>query len=240
MTAHRFTFYLPSLASDMAGFDLTDDEHHHVARVLRLAPGETISATNGRGLLVEAELASVEAKRSAARVVRVLQDEPPARRVVLALALLPRAHFEVAVSQCVEVGVTGVIPIVAEKCRVKTWSKASAVRAERVAVAAMKQSGRAWLSSIADARSLGSLASDVAARTPDYGRVVVGDAGGPALSAAARTADALAIVGPEAGFTEAEVAALVRAGAERVSVSSHRLRAETAAVVLVSALARGV
>ena len=240
MTAHRFTFYLPSLAREMPAFDLTDDEHHHLARVLRLSPGETISATNGRGLLVEAELTTVEAKRTSARVARVLQDEAPSRRVILALSLLPRAHFEVAVSQCVEVGVTGVIPIVAEKCRVKTWSKASAVRAERVAVAAMKQSGRAWLASIAEARSLGSLTGDLAARDHDYGRVVVGDAGAPALAAAARTADALVLVGPEAGFTEAEVAGLVRAGAEPVSVSSHRLRAETAAVILVSALARGV
>lgn len=240
MTTHRFTFYLPSLTREASGFDVTDDEHHHLARVLRLSPGETISATNGRGLLVEALLASVEAKRSSARVVRVLQDGAPARKVVLALSLLPRAHFEVAVSQCVEVGVTGVIPVVAEKCHVKTWSRAAAVRAERVAVAAMKQSGRAWLATIADARSLGSLASELAARTHDYGRVVVGDAGAPALAAAAPTTDALAVVGPEAGFTESEVASLVRAGAERVSVSSHRLRAETAAVVLVSALARGV
>ena len=240
MTAHRFTFYLPSLARESSAFDLTDDEHHHLARVLRLSPGETIAATNGRGLLVEAHVASVDSKRSSAHVVRVLQDEAPARHVVLALSLLPRAHFEVAVSQCVEVGVTGVIPIVAEKCQVKTWSKAAAERAERVAVAAMKQSGRAWLATIADARSLGSLATDLSARVHDYGRVVVGDAGAPVLAPAGQTDGALAIVGPEAGFTEAEVASLVRAGAERVSVSSHRLRAETAAVVLVSALARGV
>lgn len=240
MTAHRFTFYLPSLVREMPAFDLTDDEHHHLARVLRLVPGETIAATNGRGLSVEAQLSAVDATRSSARVVRVLQDEAPARRVVLALSLLPRAHFEVAVSQCVEVGLTGVIPIIAEKCRTQTWSKASAVRAERIAVAAMKQSGRAWLASIEDPRSLASFASELAARAHEYGRVVVGDAGAPALAAAARSTNALALVGPEAGFTEAEVASLVRGGAERVSVSSHRLRAETAAVVLVSALARGV
>lgn len=240
MTAHRFTFYLPALSREAPAFDLTDDEHHHLARVLRLAPAETICATNGRGLRVEARIESVGAKHSTARVTRVLDDEAPKRRIALALSLLPRAHFEVAVSQCVEVGVTDVIPIVAEKCRVKAWSKATAERAERVAVAAMKQSGRAWLASIGDARSLASLASDLAARTHDYGRVVVGDAGAPGLTSGARGGSALAIVGPEAGFTEAEVVHLVQLGAERASVSTHRLRAETASVVLISALARDV
>lgn len=238
MSGHRFTFYLPSLSLETTAFDLTDEEHHHLSRVLRLAAGEIVAATNGRGLLVEATLASIDRDRSTAHVTRVLQDEAPRRRVVLAMSLLPRAHFEVAVSQCVEVGVTDVIPVVAEKCHVTTWSKATAVRVERVAVAAMKQSGRAWLPSIADARSLSSLAGDVASGR--FGRAVVGDAGAPALSATPRSGDVMAIVGPEAGFTEAEVTRLVDAGAERASVSSHRLRAETAAVVLVAALARAV
>lgn len=238
MSAHRFTFYVPSLSSDATAFDLAGEEHHHLSRVLRLSGGEIVSATNGRGLMVEATLASIDKDRTAARVTRVVQDAAPARRVVLALSLLPRAHFEVAVSQCVEVGVTDVIPVVAEKCHVTTWSKANAVRVERVAVAAMKQSGRAWLPTIADARSLSSLASEIASGR--YGRAIVGDASAPALAAKPGAGDALAVVGPEAGFTDAEVARLVDAGAERASVSSHRLRAETAAVVLVAALARAV
>lgn len=238
MSAHRFTFYLPSLSADLSAFELTGEEHHHLARVLRLAAGETIAVTNGRGLLVEATLMSVSKTRSDANASRVLQDQAPARRVVLAMSLLPRAHFEVAVSQCVEVGVTDVIPVLAEKCHVKAWSKAVALRVERIAVAAMKQSGRAWLPSIGDARTLVSLASDVASGR--YGRVVVGDAGAPALKSDARGGDAMAVVGPEAGLTDAEVARLVAAGAQRASVSSHRLRAETAAVVLIAALSRDV
>jgi 16S rRNA (uracil1498-N3)-methyltransferase len=238
MSAHRFTFYLPSLSADASAFQLTGEEHHHLARVLRLAAGETIVATNGRGLLVEATLMSVGKTRSDANVGRVLQDETPQRRVVLAMSLLPRAHFEVAVSQSVEVGVTDVIPMLAERCHVKAWSKAVALRVERIAVAAMKQSGRAWLPSIGDARTPGSLASDLASGR--YGRVVVGDAGAPALTTSAHGGDTMAIVGPEAGLTDAEVARLVAAGAERASVSSHRLRAETAAVVLIAALARDV
>jgi 16S rRNA (uracil1498-N3)-methyltransferase len=240
VSAHRFTFYVPSLSRDATHFDLVGEEHHHATRVLRLGLQETIAATNGLGLLVEAVLSTIEKTRSGARVARVVQDEAPARRIHLALSLLPRAHFEVAVSQCVEVGVTDVIPMVAEKCHVKTWSSSSATRTERVAVAAMKQSGRAWLPTIADAHTVEALARHIAARPDHYGRVVVGDVGAHPLAAMASSAPALAIVGPEAGFTDAEIARLTAAGAQRVSISPHRLRTETAAVVLVAALARGV
>src|SRR4030095_14788058 len=64
MPAHRFTFYLPSLSPDLRELLIEGDEHHHLARVLRLAPGQTIAATNGRGLLVEGELVAVGKTRT--------------------------------------------------------------------------------------------------------------------------------------------------------------------------------
>jgi RsmE family RNA methyltransferase len=47
----------------------------------------------------------------------------------------------------------------------------------------------------------------------------------------------LALVGPEAGFSDKEKALFVDAGAKGVSLSAQRLRAETAAVAMVSMLA---
>jgi 16S rRNA (uracil1498-N3)-methyltransferase len=236
MSAHRFTFYLPSLVADAASVSLVDDEHHHLSRVLRLDRNECIHVTNGRGLLVEAVLESVGKHKSEARIERVVRDGAPTRRVALALALLPRAHFDDAVARCVEVGATEILPVDAEKCRTHAWSASSSARVERVVIAAMKQSGRAWLPSIAPLLSVDALARDIAARRFD--RAVVGDTDAAKLDATAAGGNVVAIVGPEAGFTEAETARLTAAGAERASLSDYRLRSETAAVVLVSALAR--
>lgn len=232
MPAHRFTFYLPLLSSDVRELEIEADEHHHLARVLRLAPGETITVTNGRGLLVEGELVVVGKTRSTVRVTRTVSNEAPPYRTVLALSILPRAHFEQAVSQCTEVGVTAIVPLISEKCHVKSWSKTSAARAERVAVAAMKQSGRSWLPTVEAARTVDAIAREIEAGK--YGRALVGDQDGSSMPDA-RAGNAIVLVGPEAGFTLQELTRLDRTGATRVAVSACRLRAETAAVVMVSA-----
>jgi 16S rRNA (uracil1498-N3)-methyltransferase len=152
---------------------------------------------------------------------------------VLALSLLPRAAFEAALAGCVEAGITALIPMTAAGCRVRSEGKNSARRYERIAVAAMKQSGRAWLPRVEPPAGVDA----VAERCAGFARAVLADADSPPLGAVAGAQDTLAIVGPEAGFTEAEIRLLAGAGAARASIADHRLRAETAAVVLVAMLA---
>jgi RsmE family RNA methyltransferase len=49
----------------------------------------------------------------------------------------------------------------------------------------------------------------------------------------------LAIVGPEAGFTDAECQRMKDGGAAAVRLSAQRLRAETAALAMISIVAAG-
>ena len=234
MTAHLFSFYVPALAESDATIEIGGDEHRHLARVLRMSRGEAIRVTNGRGLRVAAAIESIGAKKTLARVTAVDELAPPRTRLALALGVIQRAHFEIAVSQCVEVGVTEFIPVLAEKCHARAWSSVVRTRAERVAVSAMKQSNRSWLPPVRDAMTVAELARFAR----EFHRAALADAGGDAVAAA--NGDALAIVGPEGGFTETEIETLVAAGATRAALGRHRLRAETAAVVLVAALGRGV
>jgi 16S rRNA (uracil1498-N3)-methyltransferase len=233
MSAHTFSFYLPGLGADDTTVSITGDEHAHLKRVLRLRAGETIRITNGRGLAASAAIQAVGDSATLVRVTAVESGSPPARRLVLALPLLQRAHFDAAVAQCVEVGVSEFVPVAAEKCHVRAWTPALATRATRVAVSAMKQSGRNWLPPVRPALDVGQLAATFA----EYETVVLADAGGDAPACAIARGDTLAIVGPEAGFSDREVDRLLAAGARRVTISRHRLRAETAATVLVALLA---
>lgn len=236
MTAHRFSFYVPGLEAGQPTVEIGGDEHRHLHAVVRLGAGETIQVTNGRGLIVLAEIERPGRDATTARVTTIARNAPPERRLALGLSLLQRAQMDAAVAQCVEVGITHLVPVIAEKCHVRTWSRAARSRLERVAVAAMKQCGRGWLAVIDDAVPVGALA----ARVPDYAAVLVGDGDAPALEAPPGGGDVLLVVGPEAGLTPAEVRGLVDAGARAVSVSRHRLRAATAAVVLAAAVAPGL
>lgn len=232
MSAHTFSFYLPTLEAGHRTLDLDGEEHEHLKRVLRLRPGERIRVTNGRGLVVTATVETVAGASTRARVDDVAGDETPAARLALALPLLKRPRFDAAVAQCVEVGMTELIPLYADKCHVREWSDSMSARTTRVALAAMKQSGRGWLPPVRAALDIDALAQTFSA----YAAVVLADAGGEAVPAA--RGDVLAIVGPEGGFSDRETDRLFAAGARRVTLSRHRLRAETAAVVLVSLLAR--
>lgn len=233
MSAHRFLFYAPDFDAGADAVDLDGVEHHHLSRVLRLRPGAEIDVTDGRGLVAACRVSDVAAARSRLSVVSRRRVEPPAG-LTLALALIRKDRFAQAVEQCIELGVTRVLPFSTSGSRPGRMSTAARERLSRVAVSALKQSGRAWLPEMADAVSFDGLLEAVSACP----RVLAGEQGAPAPPRGT-TGDAMALVGPEAGFSADERGALERAGVRFVSVSPHRLRSETAAVALVAALTLG-
>ena len=72
----------------------------------------------------------------------------------------------------------------------------------------------------------------------EVAHVVVGDQDGPPLARPPKSDDVMVIVGPEGGLAEAEVTWLRAQGASFATISTHRLRAETAAACLVAAVQR--
>jgi 16S rRNA (uracil1498-N3)-methyltransferase len=235
MSAHIFSFYSADLVATDSKVWITDDEHFHLARVLRMGTGDTVRITNGHGLIVSAEIDTVGATRTTARVSTVEANVPEPAPLVLALGLLPRTHIDAALTACVEAGITGFIPVVAERCHAKR-SEGRDDRWQRVAVAAMKQSGRAWLPRIEAAVDVKELIT----RFGVFEKVLLADADASATpDAGAALVSTLAIVGPEAGFTDFERLRIKDGGASAVRISAQRLRAETAALALVSMLALG-
>jgi 16S rRNA (uracil1498-N3)-methyltransferase len=233
MSAHTFSFYNPDLTPSDPKVWITDDEHFHLSRVLRIGIGDTVRVTNGRGLIVTAEIESVGAKRSTARVSNVEANLAEPVPLVLSLGLLPRAHMDVALTQCIEAGITGFIPTAAERCHARR-TEGRDERWLRVAIAAMKQSGRAWLPHIEPAADV----TQLIAKFAGFQRVLLADAAaGTAPDVDAEPTPTLAIVGPEAGFTDSERLRIEDAGARSVRLSAQRLRAETAALAMISMLA---
>jgi 16S rRNA (uracil1498-N3)-methyltransferase len=230
MSAHRFLFYCTDAKPGDETVTLSGDEHHHLSHVLRIASGAEAFVTNGRGMIATCRVESLAANSTCLRVLST-EVETGAVEVTLALALIKKDRFAQALEQCVEVGVARVVPFVAERSHVRQYGTGTMERFRRIAVSAMKQSFRSHLPEVADPVAFG----DVVEAAASAERAVVGDTGGPRATPSAAGA-VLAIVGPEAGLTGAEMALLTAAGASRASVSPHRLRAETAATVLVAAL----
>lgn len=193
---------------------LESHDAHHLARVLRLRDGERVTASDGKG-----RWRNCRFDGSALVADGEIESEAPIGVVTVLFALSKGDKPETAVQKLTELGVSRVVPFVAERSVVK-WddgkSQRNIERLRKVAREAAMQSRQVKLPIIDDVQP--SLAAAIAL----VGDVVVAEPGGVALDAGV-TAIA---VGPEGGFTPAELE-----GRRTVSLPGGVLRAETAAVV---------
>ena len=189
-----------------------DDDRHHFERVLRLAPGASITVGDGVGAWRTCRWGdSIE-------IVGELHHVPaPNPRLGVAFALIKGGRPELVVQKLVELGVNDIRPFRAERSVVR-WDDAKAqknhTRLQKVAREATMQCRRAWLPDVHPIADFADVASLEGSARADMG-------GGP-IEAATRTV----LVGPEGGWTEAERAVDLPV----VRLSSAVLRAETAAI----------
>ena len=241
---HRF--YLPPAQCVGDQLRLTDREAHHALHVLRLRNGETVTILDGAGQSLECEvngLTRAEVKLK----VRTRSLIPPLPCQITLIQALPRGKIMDAIIQkAVELGAHRVIPILSE--RVVSQLDEEGVESKRdkwqqVAVEAIKQSGAAWLPSVAAPIPL----AKYLAQPEVFDLTLIGS-----LQAERRHPRACLVeyqtrqshppgrigvwVGPEGDFTPAEVAAIQAAGAQPITLGRLVLRVETAAIYCLSIL----
>lgn len=225
---HRFLFFDPDLDSGSDAVVLEGDEYRHLARALRVPVGETVFVTNGRGLIASCLVEEVDKRRARLRVSGVEEVRPSRSGVTLALACLKKDAFERAVEQCTELGIAEIVPFASSKAHLKAYSTGFLERLERIALSAVKQSFQPTIPEIRTVIPFEGVLEYVKKSSA----ALVGDPDGKHLESVAGQGTRLIVVGPEGGFSEAERDQLVGAGAELVSVSRFRLRAETAAAAI--------
>lgn len=195
---------------------LSDDDRHHVERVLRLRRGEAVAVSDGAGSwrgCVYAGDGRVEVDGD------VVFEPAPSPRVVVGFALTKGDKPEWAVQKLTEVGVDVIVPFVAARSVVR-WDDDKAGRAAerfgRVAREAAAQSRRVWLPEVAP---VAGFAEAAAAWRP----ALAEPGGGPV-----RLAESCVFVGPEGGWAPEELGL----GLPNVSLGVTILRAETATVAV--------
>ena len=213
--------------TDPAAPELTPEDRHHLARVLRLTPGEVVIASDGHGASAVCTFTGdgplLEPTSAVTRHPRPL----PALTVGFAPAKGDRPEW--VVQKLTELGVDRIVPLATDRSVVR-WSGDRAEHAlerlRRVAREAAAQSRRTWLPEVAEPLGLGAFAQEVGAAG---GQLVLADQDGepPTLERPS------VAVGPEGGWSDAERAM----GLARVTLGDGVLRAETAAVAAGTLLA---
>jgi len=212
----------------------------HLARVLRLRPGDTVVASDGAGHDYTVRLDAVRPRATGA-VVGVAEAAGESPLAVTLVQGLPKGDkLETIVRAATELGVARVVPAVAARTVVRLTDGQAAARLarwQRVAREAAKQCGRRVVPDVAPPRPLEACLDE--ARDADLALCLwEGDAPplGAALADAKRPRRAVVLVGPEGGLDHREVDAARARGWRVVGLGGRILRTETAGPAVLAIL----
>jgi len=205
-------------------------ESRHASSSRRQRTGEHVALIDGKGRRAGAKIVSLDRTAMLLRVDFVRQIDRPRPQITLATAVPKGDRHRVLLDMTTQLGIFQYVPLLCDRSVVKPESH-SAPRWMRVCIQACKQSHNPYLPRIDQVRSPAEFASSMKntaiplyLATPD---------GVPVLPE--YSTDRVAIcIGPEGGFSDHEISQLLESGARPVSLGSHVLRIETAAVAAVS------
>lgn len=220
--------------------ELDRNEVHHLVRVRRVRPGESIEILNGRGQVARCRVEEVSARHLGLRLEETLRHPPRKLRRHLLVALPKGKTFSALLQKMVELGADEITPLLTENSEVppeRAGKKAE--RWETVLVEGVKQSGNPWIPRLNTALPLAQTAG--------------GDQPGQIRLCAALQLDARPLrevlqaglpgsgsvqvfVGPEGDFSDEEYRLLRDSGCQFVSLGHFVLRVETAASLVMGTL----
>lgn len=247
----RRRFYAAPDAISGSRIDLARDETHHLARVLRLKVGDEAFVFDGCGREYRCRILALDTHRARLEMIEPLMDkiESPVF-LTLAQALAKGEKFDFIVQKATELGVRRIVPLTTRYTDVKLSEETSAKRLarwQRIALEALKQSGRRQLVDIAHpmtvAAFLESSVPPAALATPAL--LVFSERAGSSITTALAQAvdpqNVIACIGPEGGWSTAELAQFAAHGARAVTLGPRILRTETAALAALTLIqyARG-
>src|SRR5215470_7338608 len=158
MSRHRF--YAPPTEITGSSITLSPDETHHLARVLRLRPGDQVSVFNGLGAEYSCTVAHLSGNHATLEIIEQLTDEVESPlQLTLAQALAKGEKFDFIVQKATELGIRRIVPILTEHSDVRIADEKTLRRLgrwRRVALEAAKQCGRRLLVQIEPPLSLSS------------------------------------------------------------------------------------
>lgn len=210
----------------------------HIARVLRLEPGDALTVFDGSG---GEYAARIEAIRKGAVVVAVEERTAATRESPLALTLVQGVsrgeRMDWVVQKSTELGVTRIVPVLTERSVVKLDAK----QAERkrlhwqgIAIASCEQSGRDRIPGVDEPLTLAEFLGKARGRATC---VLLSPAGGLRIADLPRPEGGVVVlIGPEGGLAEMEQRAALAAGFIAVRLGPRVLRTETAAVAALTLL----
>ena len=220
-------FYVPNISG--AEVILDETESKHAIRVLRLQKGDFVQIVDGTGGLFKAEIADANPKKCKLGIIEAERNFGK-RNFHQHIAIAPTKNnerLEWFLEKATEIGIDEITPLITERSERKTVNPE---RLEKILVSAMKQSVKAYLPKLNNAKSFKERVKQpfngkkfiayIEEKQTVHLKNVVG-----------KNDNVLVLIGPEGDFSPAEVQLALQNGFQPVSLGESRLRTETAGIV---------
>lgn len=219
---------------------VTGEELAHMRRVLRLKPGDRSILFDSAGWEHEGVISAYSAAEAEVEILRSYRPERESPlAVVLAQALGKGEKMDLVIEKATELGVKAIIPFVCARSVPRLGERKAEdrrVRWKKIALSAVKQSGRTVIPEIAVLKDFSAVISDTESCEIKLLFWEQGRSGslGSLMREHPQIASACLLIGPEGGFTPEEADQAEGCGFIKVSLGKRILRTETAAVAAVA------
>jgi 16S rRNA (uracil1498-N3)-methyltransferase len=239
MRLHRF--YILEVIGDKKEVAISSLEQvNQIRQVFRLKTGDLIIIFDGSGFDYECRIEEfTKDSMSLAVVSKIKSRYIPIRDIYLCMAAVKKDTFEWIVEKATELGVTNIIPIIAERSEKKSLNME---RLEKIAVEASEQSGRGNIPTIGEIVSLDEALvflkkkeniELVAFHTESENNEILAKVGLAKISPIA------VFIGPEGGWSPNEISVFHKNNVGIECLGQQILRSETAVVSALSLLVLG-
>lgn len=223
-------FYCPTENIVKNSITIDREEFSHLTHVMRKKAGDTIRVVDGLGNAFDVQLDTLNKKTAVGTILSTHKNHNELSvSITLAVGILKNpSKYDFMVEKVTELGVHEIIPLKTERT---IPAHAKADRWQKLALAAMKQSGRSFLPRVHELMSLDEFLHQrhtfdlkIAAHEKIESEIPFQDLLSPSPNTIA------ILIGPEGGFSEQEVAKFISCGYKTVHFGKRRLRTETAAI----------
>lgn len=232
----RFYIQKDNIQNDV--ITITDDEHNHLSKVLRLKVGDSVECFYDNSDIINCKITSILKNASTLKIQNYLEVKTnPKYNVTLFQGLPKLDKLELITQKITELGLTGLIPYSSTFCIAKP-NENKTERLKKITINACKQCGRTKLLEISNPVSfkqmlekLGSFDLVIFANETENTKTIK-----QVFNNGKQNFNNIAIiVGSEGGFSSDEIASLTYLNnVVSVSLGKRILRTETASITLAS------
>lgn len=218
---------------------LSEEESHHLVRVLRARPGDSFFAYDGKGSIFKCRLAKGPGGWHG-EILEKLESQAESRlSICLAQSLIKKDKFEWVIQKAVELGVKEIVPVISWRTEVRPDEGSVShkmQRWEKIVAEAFKQSCRGVLPRLHTPMPVESFLQNWSADL----RFVLDEAGGVRLRTLLQekksAQSCLFLVGPEGGWDDRDRQLFTAHGVTAVNLGDRVLRTETCPITVLSIL----